>query len=230
MIEYPPINLESKLMQTIVKEVLPDGLPNDITVEAMSEDEKKQLYDSQRAIIQEFQRRSEKEVAKLREKLRSLNEQFLIIRKSLYANQISVQNNIHNNQNLNGNLSPRKSSNVNQSLSQSIPPSILINNSGIKNQKSHGFRPTNKINDDFYNNLGNNKRSELKENRENIEDSIRPPIKISEPLSPRKKTIQEPPSQSISTPRSPRFQPNPLSISMPSKPKQTKPRKPPFRR
>lgn len=76
------ILIESSLMRSIVDKILPNGLLNDDEISQMNEEEKKQLYQNQKLIIQEFQKRSDQEICACTSVLRNLNEDLLTLRKN----------------------------------------------------------------------------------------------------------------------------------------------------
>lgn len=74
-------------MRSIVDKILPTGLLNDEQISKMTEEEKKELYQKQKNIIQEFQKRSDQEIFAFTSVLRNLNEDLLLIRK----NQVNIE-------------------------------------------------------------------------------------------------------------------------------------------
>lgn len=84
--------IESSLMRSIVDKILPTGLLNDEQISKMTEEEKKELYQKQKNIIQEFQKRSDQEIFACTSVLRNLNEDLLSLRKNqLKYNTINTQ-------------------------------------------------------------------------------------------------------------------------------------------
>ncbi|KAK8884478.1 hypothetical protein M9Y10_043590 [Tritrichomonas musculus] len=78
--------IESSLMRSIIDKELPKGLVSDGEISQMSEEEKRDLYQKQKTIIQEFQKRSDQEINSCTSILRNLNENLLLLRKNQLKN------------------------------------------------------------------------------------------------------------------------------------------------
>lgn len=75
-------HIESSLMRSIIENALPNGLVNDDGISQMTKEEKEELYQKQKFIIQEFQKKSDQEINVFTSILRNLNEDLLSIRKN----------------------------------------------------------------------------------------------------------------------------------------------------
>ncbi|KAK8885481.1 hypothetical protein M9Y10_040930 [Tritrichomonas musculus] len=83
--------IESSLMRSIIDKELPNGIADDEKISQMNDEEKKELYQKQKTIIQEFQKKSEQEINVCTSVLRNLNENLLILRKNQLQNLINKE-------------------------------------------------------------------------------------------------------------------------------------------
>lgn len=78
-------------MRSIIDKELPNGIVDDEKISQMNDEEKKELYQKQKTIIQEFQKKSEQEINVCTSVLRNLNENLLMLRKNQLQNFINKE-------------------------------------------------------------------------------------------------------------------------------------------